>query len=60
MNNFDKIREQTATIEGMAKLFLSYDWEGKGHVFSKHAVRYFDSEEKAIQAEINWLEQESK
>ena len=26
MNNFDKIRTETATIEGMAKMFLSSDW----------------------------------
>lgn len=60
MTNFDKLREQTATIEGMAKLFLSYDWEGKGKVFSKHAARYFDYVEEAIQAETKWLQQQSK
>lgn len=60
MNNFDKIRTETATIEGMAKMFLSSDWEGNGHYFSKHAARYFDSEEEAIQAEIKWLQQESE
>ncbi len=58
MNNFDKIRKETATMEGMAKLFLSYDWEGKGKVFSKHAARYFYSEEEAIQSEIKWLQQQ--
>lgn len=60
MNNFDKIRKETETIEGMAKMFLSSDWEGKGKVFSEHKARYFDSEEEAIQAEIKWLQQESK
>lgn len=60
MNNFDKIRMNTETIEGMAKMFCSSDWEGKGKVFSKHAARYFDYEEEAIQAEIKWLKQEYK
>lgn len=58
MNNFDRIRENTKTIEGMAKMFCSADWEGEGHVFSQHAARYFDSEEKAIQAEVDWLMKE--
>lgn len=60
MNNFDRIRKETETIEGMAKTFCSSDWEGKGHVFSKHAGRYLDSEEEAIAAEIDWLKQESE
>lgn len=60
MNNFDKIRMETGTIEGMAKMFLSSDWEGKGHIFSKHAAKYFDSEEAAMQAEIDWLMKECK
>lgn len=47
-------------MEGMAKTFCSSDWEGKGHVFSKHAGRYLDSEEEAIAAEIEWLKQESE
>lgn len=58
MNNFDKIRAKTATMEGMAEMFISSDWEGKGHYFSEHAARHFDSEEEAIQAEIKWLNQE--
>lgn len=60
MNNFDKIREETTTVEGMAEKFISSDWEGKGHYFSEHAARYFDSKEDAIQAEIKWLQQESE
>lgn len=55
MNNFEKIRQETATIERMAKMFCSTSWDGSGHVFSKHAARYFDSEEEALRAEINWL-----
>ena len=58
MNNFDKIRMETETIEGMARMFCSVSWDGNGHVFSKHAAKYFDSEEEAIQAEIDWLKQE--
>lgn len=27
MNNFDRIRKETETIEGMAKMFCSSDWE---------------------------------
>lgn len=60
MNNFDKIRMETETIEGMAKMFCSSDWEGKGHVFSEHTGRYFDSEKEAVAAEIEWLKQESE
>ncbi len=59
MNNFEKIRIETATIEGMAKLFLSSDWEGKGKTFSEHAAQYFKSEEEAIKAEIKWLQQKN-
>jgi len=59
MNNFNRIRKETETIEGMAKMFCSLDFEGKGHSFSKHAAKYFDSEEEAIQAEVEWLKQES-
>lgn len=60
MNNFDEIRTKTATMEGMAKMFISSDWEGNGHYFSEHAAKYFDSKEDAIQAETKWLQQESK
>lgn len=60
MNNFDKIREETATMEGMAEMFISSDWEGKGHYFSEHTAQYFDSKEDAIQAEIKWFQQENK
>ena len=59
MNNFDKIRTETATMEGMAKTFISSDWESKGYYFSKHAARYFDSEKEVNQAEIKWLQQEN-
>lgn len=60
MNNFDKIREETATMEGMAEMFISSDWEGKGHYFSEHAAGYCDSKEEAIQSEIKWLQQENE
>ncbi len=60
MNNFDKIRMETATIEGMAELFISCDWQGKGHYYSEHAARYCDSKKEAIQEEIKWLKQESE
>lgn len=60
MNNFDKIRTETSTIEGMAETFISSDWEGRGHYFSKHGAKYFDSKEGAIQAEVEWLQQESE
>lgn len=60
MNNFDKIRSETASLEGMAKLFCSASWEGTGKVFSTHAAKYMDSMEEAIQAEINWLGLEVK
>lgn len=33
MNNFEKIRQETETIEGMAKMFCSTSWDGNGHVF---------------------------
>ena len=39
----NRIRENTKTIEGMAKMFCSADWEGEGHVFSQYAARYFYS-----------------
>lgn len=60
MNNFDRIRTETSTMEGMAEMFISSDWEGKGHYFSKHKARYFDSKAEAIQAEIKWLQQQSE
>ncbi len=60
MNNFDEIRTKTSTMEGMAEMFISPDWEGKWHYFSKHAARYCYSKEEAIQEEIKWLQRESE
>lgn len=40
MNNYDKIRSETASLKGMAKLFCSPSWEGNGRVFSAHAAKY--------------------
>ena len=58
MNNFDKLRNETSSMEGMAKLFCSSSWEGTGRVFSTHAGKYLDNMDEAIQAEINWLSKE--
>ena len=58
MNNFEKLRNETSSIEGMAKLFCSSNWEGTGRVFSAHACKYLDNMDEAIQAEINWLSKE--
>lgn len=58
MNNFERLRNETSSIEGMAKLFCSSSWEGTGRVFSIHAGKYMDSTDEAIQAEINWLSKE--
>lgn len=59
MNNFEMLRSKTETLEGMAEMFCSPSWEGNGRVFSKHAAKYCDSMEIAVQAEIKWLKQES-
>lgn len=60
MNNFEKLRNETASMEGMARLFCSSSWEGTGRVFSTHAARYLDSMDEAIQAEVKWLKTETK
>ena len=60
MNNFEKLRNETVSIEGMARLFCSSSWEGTGRVFSTHTARYLDSMDEAIQAEVKWLETETK
>lgn len=60
MNNFEKLRNDTASMEGMAKLFCSSSWEGTGRVFSTHAGKYLDNMEEAIQVEVKWLEAENK
>lgn len=57
MNNFEKIRKETETMEGMAKLFCSHDWEANGRVFSKHSGKYLNSMEEAIQEELKWLQE---
>lgn len=58
MNNFEKLRNETSSMEGMAKLFCSPSWEGTGRVFSTHAGKYLDNMDEAVQAEINWLSKE--
>jgi len=58
INNFEKLRIETASMEGMAKMFCSSSWEGTGRVFSIHAGKYMDSMDEAIQAEVNWLSKE--
>ena len=60
MNNFEKLRNETSSIEGMAKLFCTSSWDGSGRVFSLHAGKYMDNMDEAIQAEVNWLGLESK
>lgn len=60
MNNFEKIRIETSTMDGMAKLFCSYSWSGTGKVFSQHAGKYLDNIDEAVQAEIKYLNKESK
>jgi len=60
MNNFEKLRNETSSIEGMAKLFCSPGWEGTGRVFSTHAAKYLENMDDAIQAEVDWLKSETK
>lgn len=55
MNNFEKLRNETSTIEGMAKLFCSPSCDGIGRVFSVHTGKYMNNMEEAIKAEVNWL-----
>ncbi len=58
MNNFEKLRNETSSIEGMAKLFCSFSWDGSGRVFSLHAGKYMENMDEAIRAEVNWLSKE--